>query len=332
MNSAPQGMMPGDEEHAAPSLEMQAWLSEMPASDRSEVERTWHLAGLAQQPLREGETVEQAVRCFQRMLEEEAGRRTEGMDRVARSRRRTRFIWPQALAAMIVLGVIGVWFWMGSVTVRAPLGEVRAVDLPDGSHVTLNSGTQLSYRRGLRGAARRVEVEGEAFFGVQQAARPFVVETFNAEVKVLGTRFNVRAWPRAEAPETAVALVEGSVRLTATATAAHVVLTAGQAATVARDAIRTIETALLDVATAWQNGDLAFLNAPVGTVLDELERRFNVGVQAPSALRRDSLSLFLRRPQHVEEVLADVCRYLGCTYRSTHGGYKIVVSEGREGA
>src|SRR5690606_693130 len=113
-----------------------------------------------------------------------------------------------AAAAVVVVG-LGAALWLRPTVHRAPLGERLAVVLPDGSRVELNSGSRLAYRRTFGWRARRVDLHGEAFFDVVPADVPFTVRTFNSAVTVLGTRFNVRAWPDDEQAETAVVLEEG---------------------------------------------------------------------------------------------------------------------------
>ena len=92
-----------------------------------------------------------------------------------------------------------------------PLGVKSDVVLPDGSRVRLNGGTRIVYPA-LFGDERRVEVDGEAYFDVSHDARhPFVVETRELAIRVLGTAFNVRAL--AGDPLTEVVLERGAVRL-----------------------------------------------------------------------------------------------------------------------
>jgi len=66
--------------------------------------------------------------------------------------------------------------------------------LPDGSTVVLNSDSKISYPKVFASNERRIELEGEAFFNVtKNSEQPFIIEAKNAEVKVLGTSFNVNA-------------------------------------------------------------------------------------------------------------------------------------------
>ncbi len=73
---------------------------------------------------------------------------------------------------------------------------ISRLELPDGSVVTLNHDTKINYPRKFSGNIREVEIEGEAFFEVQpNPNKPFVIHAGEANIKVLGTSFNVNAYP-----------------------------------------------------------------------------------------------------------------------------------------
>lgn len=83
--------------------------------------------------------------------------------------------------------------------VRVDHGEHKQVTLPDGTVVTLNAGTSLRYPTEFASGIRLVEMDGEAFFEVRKdESKPFVVRTQQADIKVLGTSFNVKAYPEDE--------------------------------------------------------------------------------------------------------------------------------------
>ncbi|HLO38559.1 MAG TPA: FecR family protein, partial [Lacibacter sp.] len=84
--------------------------------------------------------------------------------------------------------------------------------LPDGSTVWLNAGSKLDYTRIGKSGNREVELTGEAFFDVvKNPERPFIIHTSKIDVKVLGTKFNVKAYPEDKTVETS--LVQGSVEV-----------------------------------------------------------------------------------------------------------------------
>ena len=97
--------------------------------------------------------------------------------------------------------------------VVVPFGCKTRVQLPDGSEIILNSGTNLSYSSGQFSSGERgVYLEGEGFFTVKKDPdRPFYVNTHGMRVKVLGTTFNIKAYPGEDTEE--ATLVAGSVEI-----------------------------------------------------------------------------------------------------------------------
>ncbi|HSI75427.1 MAG TPA: FecR domain-containing protein [Lunatimonas sp.] len=110
--------------------------------------------------------------------------------------------WKYAAAASI-LGVLAVAAWLimpfwtepsDLLTYSAPFGEVREVSLPDGSLVSLNANSEISWHKDWKSSGQRtVLLKGEAFFDIESLPdqMPFVVETGEVTLKVIGTSFNV---------------------------------------------------------------------------------------------------------------------------------------------
>ena len=95
--------------------------------------------------------------------------------------------------------------------IHSPVGMRSHVVLPDGTNLWLNAGSHLRYGIPFTRQNREVELTGEAFLDVaKNEESPFVVKTAGTEVEVLGTQFNVNAWPEKE--QIQVALKEGKVK------------------------------------------------------------------------------------------------------------------------
>jgi ferric-dicitrate binding protein FerR (iron transport regulator) len=135
-------------------------------------------------------------------------------------------IWKYAGAAaacLIVLAGIGAWLagWFNAAggkaqrhnnVVATKNGSHSRVTLPDGTEVWLNAGSNLSYDEAYGKETRELRLVGEAFFDVaKDAAHPFVIHTKVMDVKVLGTTFNVRAYP--DEPATEAALIKGAIEI-----------------------------------------------------------------------------------------------------------------------
>ena len=97
-------------------------------------------------------------------------------------------------------------------------GSKSKLQLPDGTQVWLNSGSNIAYDNDFGGKTRQVQLTGEAFFDVvKDNARPFIIHTATVDVMVLGTAFNVRSYPEEKVTETS--LIRGAVEVTLKANA-----------------------------------------------------------------------------------------------------------------
>ena len=113
----------------------------------------------------------------------------------------------------VLLGSAGYYFgFRNKVTevyseiISAEKQIISEYTLPDGTIVALNSNSKLVFPRNFKGDTREVTIYGEAFFNVKpDASKPFIINAGNAQVKVLGTSFNVKAYPGNETVEVVVA-------------------------------------------------------------------------------------------------------------------------------
>ncbi len=92
-------------------------------------------------------------------------------------------------------------------------GSKSKVQLPDGSVVWLNAGSKLTYNKDFGIETREVTLIGEGFFDVtKNKEKPFIISTSSIKIKVLGTAFNVKAYP--EDKQTETSLIRGSIEVT----------------------------------------------------------------------------------------------------------------------
>ena len=255
-------------------------------------------------------------------------------------RRRRRWVWTAA-AALLALVLVGGWLWRRPVSVSAGAGQQRTASLPDGSTVELNSGTTLSYRRGFQAwpfvdaGQRTVRLEGEAFFRVDEASRPFVVETATARVTVEGTRFNVHARPRADST-TKVTLTAGRVRVAGRRAPDRAILLDRPGlhtrVATADSAPSPPESAQTDHVLAWRRDGFAVSNRPLSQVLHEIERRYDTTLRLHDSVRRTTapVSLYYPQPTDLSVILRDLCTALDLNYRPTNRGYEVFSASDRQ--
>jgi transmembrane sensor len=160
-----------------------------------------------------------------------------------------------------------------------PYGKTSKIILPDGTHVFLNAGSRLIYPDFFADKTREVFLVGEAFFDVKpNEHQPFVVQTTDIRVRVMGTQFNVSAYPTENIIETV--LTEGSIRLeqnNAGFFTETTELVPGQLAAFSKTD-RTTQLKAVDIEnyTLWKEGLLKFESTDLSRVVKRLERYFNI--------------------------------------------------------
>ncbi|MFQ5570690.1 MAG: FecR family protein [Rhodothermales bacterium] len=239
------------------------------------------------------------------------------------------FRWVAVAACIALLLTVGLpEVTHPSTKVAAAYGDTTHVTLPDGSVVELNSGSTISFASNFGEKTRRVKLKGEAFFRVTRGSLPFVVQTFNGTTTVLGTRFNVRAWTDDRTPETLVTVESGLVRFAERGNDQDgLVLQEGQAARLPRKSSSPtfLPETNVENALAWRTGGFEFPDQPLGTVLNELERRYNLRVNVKAkALLDEPVGLLNKNPLGAEEILREVCEYnQRCEFRAVPGGFEV---------
>ncbi|MBN1984699.1 MAG: FecR domain-containing protein [Prolixibacteraceae bacterium] len=156
--------------------------------------------------------------------------------------------------------------------------------LPDGSVVTLNWNSQLEFPEQFSDSIREVSITGEAFFDVKpNAAKPFVINAGNAQVKVLGTSFNVSAYPENEVVE--VVVETGKVQVIRKkpdlqTTINDVLLVPGEKGTLySKSNLLEKSVNANPNFVAWKTHDLIFNEVPLKEVIQCLEKVYHTDIQ-----------------------------------------------------
>lgn len=187
-----------------------------------------------------------------------------------------------------------------------PCGEQMQVVLQDGTVVQLNSDTRLRYPKQFGMFNRKVELWGEGYFAVaKESSRPFVVDLHSVEVKVTGTKFNVKAY--ASDANILVTLDEGGVMLK-DAHHKEYPLLPGESADYNRRSGTCQISKPEDVTTAsaWRSNSLNFYLTPLSEILKVMERQYDVHFAvSDSALLTNRFTLSTNKV-NVEDVLRDL--------------------------
>lgn len=173
-------------------------------------------------------------------------------------------------------------------TLTAPRGGQYHITLPDGTNVWVNAGSTLCFPSSFEDLPeRRVLLIGEAYFEVAQAKKlfgmkkrarkvPFIVKTASQEVMVLGTHFNINAYP--DEKETKTTLLEGSVGITAPLSQADQTILKPNDQAVNNGSEIKVRKVDIEEAVAWKNGYFQFDEASIETVMKQLSRWYNIEV------------------------------------------------------
>ena len=186
------------------------------------------------------------------------------------------------IAAVIVLGLALFGIFRSELfnkeIVVASTNNQLIQDLPDGSKVSLNENSSISYSKDFDGDERKLELEGEAFFEVKRdKSRPFVVSTGVGQVKVLGTSFNIDAGDDNEIRvEVVTGLVEVSIA-NSTADSLRIQIPAGRTGIINGKSGRVfMEESNVRDDLFWLNKRIVFNKTPLPEVLKVLEKNYKV--------------------------------------------------------
>jgi ferric-dicitrate binding protein FerR (iron transport regulator) len=217
---------------------------------------------------------------------------------------------------ILLIGISGVCFYLQHqnnptmVEISVAYGETKQVTLPDQTEVWLNAGSSLKYLSEFNHKIRSVSLTGEAFFSVtKNQSKPFVVETKNITVRVLGTKFNLKAYPNEH--QTVATLQEGKIEVQAENQQKHQLVPNEQL-------IYNRESSTLNVVKInpkdipdWKNGNLMFSEATLDEIFQTLERHFNISFDIDESidLSIENYTIEFARNENLEQilqVLADV--------------------------
>lgn len=157
-------------------------------------------------------------------------------------------------------------------------GDRSNVTLPDGSQVWLNSGSQLVFDNDFKKGVRQTYLTGEAYFSVKKDSKnPFRVNTLDVNIEVLGTEFNLKAYP--EDKDISATLVTGSLKVSSKTQ--HTIIKPKQKLIFSKENSKMglIELNDLSPEVEWKNGRLVFLNESLEEMKPRLERWFDVEIE-----------------------------------------------------
>lgn len=235
-----------------------------------------------------------------------------------------------AAAAVAVLCLMGwsAYYMFAPIPLQtiSTLADTRSITLPDQTVIVLNRYSSLTYPERFRGKDRQVKLKGEAYFEVSKDARhPFKVEAEDVMVQVLGTHFNVEAYP--EDTQVKATLLEGSVAVSLIGqTEERLVLSPNESAIYNKEmkslTLQTETDAAEEI--VWQNGTLLFKSVPLQEIARQLSNAFHTDIRIESAdLQNYRMTASFSDGETLDEILSLLCRHQKFEYTKTNNGITI---------
>lgn len=229
-----------------------------------------------------------------------------------------------AAAASILFIITGAFLWniyFSSPGIKTSFGQINENVLPDGSVVTLNANSSLSYTKGWKeGADREVWIKGEAFFHVQKTPQHsrFVVHADGFDVVVTGTKFNVVT----REGKSNVLLTEGSVTII-TKDGKKIFMKPGDFVQIGNDQLEKKEIKN-ETVLAWKDHKMIFDNQPMSEAVKIIEEQYGVDIKiADDTIAAQPISGIL--PNDNLDVLLKALQATG-NFSVTKSGNEILIT------
>lgn len=254
--------------------ELEAWVAASPENKAyfMEMKKAWVLSGVHQESTHLD--IEKAWRVVSTEVFDQG--KVAKIKPISKSRR-----WLAIAASLLVLAVASFLFYQNmnasGALAMTTTNESKTIDLADGSQITLNQSSSLTYAPSEEHQQRNVTLIGDAFFDVaRDEKRPFVIETKHLEIEVLGTSFYVDA--RDDENEVQVIVKSGKVAVRANG--AETILAADEKVVFQKDAGMMVKQKNEDHNfTALTTNILVFENSSLSDVAFALNRQFNRPIQ-----------------------------------------------------
>jgi len=236
-------------------------------------------------------------------------------------------LFPKIAASIIIVGGLG---WGGlrlaipkQILITSAANEKNiTVTLPDGSIIWLNRNSSLTYPARFNSQNRTVKLDGEAFFDVaRDESKPFVIDAGKAEVKVLGTSFNVMTDNGNS--EVEVFVTTGSVLVSEKEGERSVTLKPGFIGRVS-DKTNISELNTDENYLSWNTEKLIYNGQDLGTVFSDLKRAYNIDIRtADTSIQKLTLTSVFEEQPH-DTIIKVICTTFNLRYIKNDEGYLLL--------
>ncbi|WP_455586083.1 FecR family protein [Bacteroides sp.] len=192
--------------------------------------------------------------------------------------------------------------------IYVPKGDMQTIIFQDGTKVILNADSRLKYTPGFKLFSREVELEGEAYFEVaKNKIRPFTVHTSGVDIKVLGTKFNIKAYN--DESDITTTLNQGHVRVSDMRGEA-LELFPGEQIVYEKKNGTMYKRSLENVSdySAWKTNSLCFTDTRLDHISKELSRKFNKEIVLMDPSLENSIYTISFNNMPLDSILEDLTR------------------------
>ena len=199
--------------------------------------------------------------------------------------------------------------------------EYKYLLLPDSTQVWLNAASSLEFPNNFLPGSREVTLSGEAYFDVKHADKiPFIIHTGKVSTTVLGTAFNIKAYPGGKNVVISVSRGKVNVHLREKLIAT---LTKGQEVKVGETNVLEKAIPVAKVA-AWQEGNMVYEDENFEDIINDLQRVYDVNIRVENeAVRNLKISTSFRRQIGIEQALQVLCKLIDAELKQSDGIYII---------
>jgi ferric-dicitrate binding protein FerR (iron transport regulator) len=187
------------------------------------------------------------------------------------------------------------------------------IQLPDGSTVILNAGSTLEYPQSFDGPEREVTLRGEGFFDIQHdAEKPFVVHTGKVKTTVLGTAFNIKAYPYQS--DITVTVTRGKVRVSDDKQIFGIVSPDQQITFNKNQELVQQKAVDSHEITSWVEKDIYFEDITIDQAINQLEKRFGITIDLKNHnIGSCKFTATFVREEDIEQILRILCDFNNAT-------------------
>ncbi len=271
---------------------------------------------------------------YQRVIHSEKGLPVIG--------RRNHGVWLKVAAAVLIL-FAGTFTWRYLTTRSAvpekagttealalqkdkpsPVNKKQTIHLPDGSTAILNADSHLDYPSAFTGKTREIYLSGEAYFDIKHdPSKPFLVHTGKIVTRVLGTAFDIRAYPGDETIK--VTVTRGKVQVWKENKSLGLI-TANQQISFSKTTEKAIQKTVDSKAlVAWKPEEVAFNDISMVDAAKRIAERFNVQVEfANPQIKNCRITATFSEDDMLDEMLTVICGVTKCEF--TIQNNKIIIN------